>query len=339
MREGVLVTDSQKRVVDANPAMQSLMMPFYDNIIGIKLRDIFHLINRSNVKIIRGNSLGAEICINDQEAQKHYAVTITPLLDKKKNLTGKVFVLKDITEQKQTQENLASLNQLKDKLFSIIAHDLRSPLVNLLDLLNMASEGDVSEEELRIFLPQLKKNVDYTSSLVENLLQWSKSQLKGEITKPVKLDLGEMTGFMVNSFSERAREKGITLENKLSGSVFAYADRDMIEAVYRNLLSNAIKFCRKGDLIQVSGKVSNDHTTLCVKDTGIGMSDSDVKRLFNIETFTRRGTLNEQGTGLGLLLVKDFIEKNNGKIWVQSTPGEGAQFYFSLPCVHPPFKN
>ncbi|HXH99134.1 MAG TPA: histidine kinase N-terminal 7TM domain-containing protein [Sphingobacteriaceae bacterium] len=339
MREGVLVIDNYHRVVDVNPSMRNLLMPYNTNIIGLKFRDLISIMKKSNMEITDASVEGAEVCVNEGNHQKHYAVTITPLLDDKKGDNGKIFVIKDITEQKLNEEKLNSLNELKDKLFSVIAHDLRSPLINLLEILNLASDGNISESELRMFLPQLKKDVGHTTNLVENLLQWSKSQLKGEITKPVKLDLQKMTGSIIQTFSDKASEKGIRLENNLSESFYAYADKDMIQAVYRNLISNAIKFCSKGDMIQVSCEVNKGETTLCITDTGVGISESDISKLFKPGSFSMKGTLNEQGTGLGLLLVKDFVEKNNGRIWVDSILGIGTTFCFSLPSEQPSVAN
>jgi signal transduction histidine kinase len=166
---------------------------------------------------------------------------------------------------------------------------------------------------------------------LENLLQWSKSQLQNEVVRPVSLDLNKLSSSMIDSFRDRAAKKGITIQNGISEPSPVLADQDMIEAVYRNLLSNAIKFCNEGDSIRVSREQSMDYTTVCISDTGIGIKESDMNRLFKADTFTKRGTRNEQGTGLGLLLAKDFVEKNHGRIWVESQPGEGSNFYFSLP--------
>ena len=330
MADGILVTDPSWRIVDVNPAMAKLISPKFGNPLGLTVGEVFPEIELTELDDAAQVHQRLEFTSRKDSGERSYEVTVTTMFEKR-SLSGRIFVCKDVTEQKQYEEKLESLNKLKDKLFSIISHDLRSPLISLMDLLSMTNEGMVSDYELREFLPQLQKNVGYTSSLLENLLQWSKSQLQNERVRPAVLDMSKISHSMIDSFRDRAANKGITLINEMGESPEVFADPDMINAVYRNLLSNAIKFCREGDVIRVSGQVTVDLTTICISDTGVGIPEADLKRLFKADTFTKRGTNDEQGTGLGLLLAKDFIEKNHGRIWVESRYGEGSSFYFSLP--------
>ncbi|HEY0896690.1 MAG TPA: histidine kinase N-terminal 7TM domain-containing protein, partial [Sphingobacteriaceae bacterium] len=330
MADGILVTDPSRRIVDVNPAMVNILSGKCSNPLGHSLEDVLPDIQTALIEDDGSVHRKFEFNFKNGLAVRCYEVTVTALVEKE-NLSGRILVFKDITERKQYEEKLESLNKLKDKLFSVISHDLRSPLISLMDLLSMTNEGMISDDELKEFLPQLQKNVGYTSSLLENLLQWSKSQLQNERVRPAVLDMNKISHLMIDSFRDRAADKGITLNNEIRESAKVFADPDMINAVYRNLLSNAIKFCSDGDAIRVSGEVSDDSTTICVSDTGVGIPEADLKRLFKADTFTKRGTNNEQGTGLGLLLAKDFIEKNHGRIWVESRYGEGSSFYFSLP--------
>ncbi len=335
MADGILVTDPSWRIVDVNPAMVRLLSDSGVNPLGQSLMEVLPEmhpeVNEGDQSVHRK----FELSLTRSAAERCYEVTVTTLLEKG-NLSGRIFVFKDVTDQKQYEERLESLNKLKDKLFSIISHDLRSPLISLMDLLSMTNDGMISDEELKEFLPQLQKNVGYTSTLLENLLQWSKSQLQNERVRPAMLDMKKISHSMLDSFRDRADDKGITLTNDIRESAEVFADPDMVNAVCRNLLSNAIKFCSDGDEIRVSGEVSGDYTTICIADTGVGIPEADLKRLFKADTFTKRGTNDEQGTGLGLLLAKDFIEKNHGRIWVESRYGEGSSFYFSLPKAQVP---
>lgn len=330
MAEGILVTDPAWRIVDVNPAMVQIVEGRGGNPLGRMLEEVLLDVQRAAIQDDNGGYRKLEFSMADGAGERSYEVTITTLYERQV-LSGRIFVWKDVTEQKQYEEKLESLNKLKDKLFSIISHDLRSPLISLMDLLSMTSEGMITEAELKEFLPQLHKNVGYTSSLLENLLQWSKSQLQNEKVRPARLDLYQLSGSMIDSFRDRAAEKGISIRNEVDGPSPVFADPDMIHAVYRNLLSNAIKFCSEGDTIRISRDLSPSGTTICIEDTGVGIAEADLKRLFKADTFTKRGTRNEQGTGLGLLLAKDFIEKNHGRIWAESRQGEGSRFYFCLP--------
>jgi len=330
MAEGIMVTDTSGRIVDVNPAMRKLLAPYVQQPIGLALTDLLPQLQLPENQFDPHGHHKLEINRTSDGINRGYSITITPMFDKQ-SFTGRIFVCKDVTEQREYAEKLESLNKLKDKLFSIISHDLRSPLISLLDLLSLNNEGMLSDEELRSFLPQLQKNVGYTSSLLENLLQWSKSQLQNAVTRPVVINLQALGTTMIETFKDRSAEKGIVMEILIAENTQVMADRDMVEAVFRNLLSNAIKFCNRDDTIRVSSEAGETHTTICIADTGVGISDPDIDKLFKADTFTKRGTMNEQGTGLGLLLAKDFIEKNQGRIWVHSELGKGSEFYFTLP--------
>ncbi|HEY0897675.1 MAG TPA: histidine kinase N-terminal 7TM domain-containing protein, partial [Sphingobacteriaceae bacterium] len=188
MAEGIMVTDTLGRVVDVNPAMQKLLAPYTSQPIGLGLSELLPQLQLPENRFDPYGHHKLEINKNAEGVNRAFSVTITPIFDND-TYTGRIFVCKDVTEQREYAEKLESLNKLKDKLFSIISHDLRSPLISLLDLLSLNNQGMLSDEELRDFLPQLQKNVGYTSSLLENLLQWSKSQLQNAVTRPVQIDL------------------------------------------------------------------------------------------------------------------------------------------------------
>jgi PAS domain S-box-containing protein len=330
LQEGILVVDIHDRLIDVNPEMSKILGKTKNELVGKYLSELFTDIEQLDM-LDHQDGGHTEIQMKVNGALKNYLVTISPLFEKSTVYSGNILLFKDITERKQDEEKLKELNQLKDRLFSIIAHDLRSPLLSLMDILNMADEGMVSDEEFRLFLPNLAKNIGYTSGLVENLLIWSKSQLAGMSANPVNFDIQQSTAYVSGLFQHMAAEKGISLLNEIPAGTFVFADQDMIQAVIRNLVANAIKFCQNGDQVTIGASQGAQFVTVGVRDTGIGISAANQAKLFGLQTFTTRGTTNEQGTGLGLVLCKDFIEKNNGTIWVESTPGNGSCFYFTLP--------
>lgn len=235
----------------------------------------------------------------------------------------------EITEQ---AENLQRLNEDKNKLLSIISHDLRSPIGNLKSLLSLFGQGGISQDEFKIFSNHLHTNVDSLHQNLENLLQWSYSQMEGIKVNPRLFDVTMVVEEQVNFFSENLSNKNVSIKSTLPKPTFVYADENHISIVIRNLVSNAIKFSNKGGEIVISAQICTDKIAIGVKDTGLGMDSQKLSKLFrNDAHFTERGTAGEKGTGLGLTLSKEFVEKNGGKIWVESEEGNGSTFYFNLP--------
>jgi PAS domain S-box-containing protein len=334
MQDGVLVLDTTQKVIDRNTQMSEILLLFNQKIIGASLVKLFP----GNEKLMQGiadrKKQTIEIEIKNKQGGQYYEVDINILLDKSSDYNGCILIFHDITRRKKDALALEALNQLKDRLFSIIAHDLRSPLINITDMVKLIDDKVITEEEFRSFLPELSKNLNYTSSLLDNLLHWSKSQLKGESIHPVANDMMDIVEHEIVYFNQKAAEKGIKLKHIIDASTMALVDAEMIQLVIRNLIGNAIKFCKKNDSITVSTNCNDkNEVVVCVKDTGSGMKPGTVERLFMPDTFTMRGTNNEQGTGLGLQLCKDFIEKNNGKIWVTTVWGEGSSFCFTVPAT------
>lgn len=226
---------------------------------------------------------------------------------------------------------LHSLNLTKDKLFSIISHDLRSPLASLSGLIAVLGMGAMTHEEFSLMSHKISKNLDRVQGDLENLLMWAQSQLNGLNLDPTMIELRAVIDEKVQLFSEIARQKAITIENEVSESHCAVADRNHISLVMRNLLANAIKFNRIGGIIKVTADRKNEFIEVSVTDTGIGMTEEDVARLFNAQThFTNPGTNQEKGAGIGLLLTKEFVEKNGGTIWVESKYEIGTKFTFTV---------
>ena len=239
-------------------------------------------------------------------------------------------IIRQKEEIEQQAHELTTINDQKTKLFSIIAHDLRSPLSSLITLMNVANAGIISDQDFKRAINDLSVNVNHTASLLENLLNWARCQMQRVQVNKVQLDISEIATDKVALVLEPAKAKGITVSNAVIEGTTAFADKDMISLVLRNLISNAVKFCRPGDRITVSASSFNGDVIVEVKDTGVGIQPEDVDKIFGNQIFTTRGTSNEMGTGLGLVLSKEFIELNGGKIWVESTLNKGTTFFFSL---------
>jgi len=243
--------------------------------------------------------------------------------------------IKTHVELKFARERLKELNATKDKLFSIIAHDLRNPLQVLLFSAELLCkhfdnfDGDKKKE----FINKIYVGTNQISELLENLLEWSKSQRGVIESKFEKTDIGILAKENIDLFKENAEKKNILLRSDIGAGVYAFADRNMIRIVLRNLVSNAIKFTKAGGMVTIHASVNSGVAHISVSDTGIGIDEDDIPHLFRIDKQkTTLGTAKEQGSGLGLILCKEFVEKNNGTIRVTSTSGEGSCFTFSLPA-------
>ena len=254
----------------------------------------------------------------------------------RQKLSTQKAALKLQASQLQEQKTLLEKsNHVKNKLFSIVAHDLRSPLVSLSNMIQLLRKGAIPDHQKERFLELVEAEQQNALWLIDNLFIWAKSQMSGASAAPVPLNLHKLTNENIKLLQPQANKKAIRLENAISLGVTAFADKEMVKLVLRNLISNAIKFCIPGDSIRISANTEeNDYIVVSVRDTGVGIAPDNLKRLFN-SNFTSKGTSNEKGSGLGLQLCKDFIELNGGKIWVESEPGKGSNFLFTVPAAQP----
>ncbi len=232
--------------------------------------------------------------------------------------------------QKQAQE-LDRLNSLKNKLFSVISHDLKAPMYALRNLFEDIQRQDMPAEEIKELVPDVKNDLNYTVSLMDNLLQWAKSQMQAYTVRAEAQNIREMIDEVTRVLYLQAEAKKIHIENKAADGYNIWADRDMINLVLRNLISNAIKFSPAGAKIFVGTFDQHEVTEVYVKDSGKGITPEEMKKINNQDFYTSNGTAHEQGTGLGLMLCKEFLAKNNGKLRIQSEPGKGSVFSFILP--------
>ncbi len=236
--------------------------------------------------------------------------------------------------QDQNQE-LEELNNVKTKLFSIISHDIRSPLRMLLGVLSLLENEELSKEELHFVTHKLKDHTLHLSDFLDNLLTWARSQMEAITIHPESLLLQGLTTENIELLQPLADKKSILIDNKIDPEVSIQADRESVNIVIRNLISNAIKFTREGGTITLYNTQNSHEVTIAIQDTGMGISEENQQKIFGQGALSTNGTNNEKGTGLGLLLCKDFVEKNRGRIWVESIVGKGSTFKFTLPLTHP----
>ncbi|HEY9008547.1 MAG TPA: sensor histidine kinase [Ohtaekwangia sp.] len=236
-----------------------------------------------------------------------------------------------IDEIQQKSEKLAEVNRVKDKLFSVVSHDIKGPLSSLQLALSLLKSGDVSREEFQHLTKALETRFSQTTEFIENLLQWATLQLKGETYEPDYIDLSRIAEETITLMDSDLQRKDIKVKNNLHPSLQAYADLNMIRSILRNLLTNAIKFTGNGGTITLNAMRTDRQVVLSVTDTGVGIPPANQHRMFTLGSITTPGTKQEKGTGLGLLLCKEFVEKNGGRIWFESVEGRGTTFFFSLP--------
>ena len=242
----------------------------------------------------------------------------------------------ELTEKTKNLENsekkLKDINLTKDKLFSIIGHDLRGPIGAFQGLLKLFREGDIGKTEFLEFVPKLRHDIDHISFTLNNLLSWGHTQMNGSVTKPSVVSLGSVVKDNMNLLSEIAENKSIRLVSQITMNTMVWSDGDQIDIVVRNLISNALKFTPENGMVTVTAKEKNKNWQVSIRDTGIGMDEKTIEKIFAVNAnHTTYGTNNEKGTGLGLSLCKEMVEKNGGTIWVESLLRKGSTFHFTLP--------
>ena len=242
----------------------------------------------------------------------------------------------EIVQQKADLDEQAiklnDLNHLKDRLIAVLAHDLRAPLSTLRGLFTLLEDDTLTYEQFLDLIPQALKKLEYTSDFLDTLLFWINSQMDNFDSTDKAFLIKDVVANETTNYCEQAALKGIRLIDNVSHDIVVAADPNSIRIVVRNLITNAIKFSRENDTITISTNYLDDNNILMsIKDTGIGMQKHQLNKLFKSKVDSGHGTNNESGTGMGLLFCKDLVEKCHGKIWVESQPGQGTEFFFTLP--------
>ena len=227
--------------------------------------------------------------------------------------------------------NLEDVNSLKDKMMAVIGHDLRTPIANLHNILELFEGDYLTAEEVHVLMKDISPIVKGTELTLSNLLDWAGSQIKGRAVTTSKIDIFLLGAEMEQTFRHLLKQKQIRFINTAKPGQLVLADENNIKIILRNLISNAIKFTGNEGQITLAANTDADKLTISIEDTGIGMTMAEIEKLFSSDThFSQSGTLGEKGTGLGLLLCQELIALNGGKLAANSVPGEGSEFYFSL---------
>ncbi len=235
---------------------------------------------------------------------------------------------------KFAREELKESNAAKDKLFSIISHDVRTPLQNLILSADLLKENfdAFDKERIREYVKKFCSNTYALSDMMENLLHWSRSQQHMLEPKPGQTEVAPLVSGVLDLYKDMAEKKQVALVNKAATDVSVYADEDMMNILLRNLVGNALKFTPKGGEITVETSEQDNNIDIAVSDTGVGIAPEDIPGLFILEGHkSTTGTAGEKGTGLGLILCRELVEKNNGAIGAGGEPGKGSCFTVSLP--------
>lgn len=297
----------------------------------------------ANKRALNGESFMYEWSAFMFGRQIHYSTMMSPIRDAEGNITGVIGIGRDISSHKKIEESLlyynmklAELNAEKDKFFSIVSHDLRSPLHGLLGVSKeLYSRIDsYSRDEIRHFSFEIRNTLEKVYKWLDSLLQWSRLQ-SGRISyRPAVIALKDAVDSTLDLLSASLLQKRIEVINEVDGALKVYADRNMLEIILQNIVSNAVKFTYPDGRIKIKASEIKGEVKVSVIDNGIGISGEDIEKLFRIDIpFTTNGTLNEQGTGLGLILCRDMVRMHGGKIWAESRLGNGSSFHFTLPLT------
>ncbi|MCF7834459.1 PAS domain-containing protein [Candidatus Gracilibacteria bacterium] len=361
-QDGFFCTDHTGNMIYWNSAMELISEIPKSNIVGQNVKNIREFLNfqidpkydfdaaianlpnffkTGEIKFLKG--LIEMDFITPHGVNKKLELSLSPLV-LENNSYGLVASFRDITsyyillqEKEFLIEELNEVNKTKDKFFSIIAHDLKTPLNAIIGFSELISSDGFSLEEIMGFASQVNKSAYSLLDLLNNLLEWSMFQTGKIKTSPEFFDLDLIIKNQISICSHSIENKGIFLTHRPGILTNVFADHNMISTVVRNLITNAIKFTKpiEGKII-VSSRIHEKTIEVCISDNGIGMSDDIISKLFQIgeDSIKRDGTSQEKSSGLGLILCKEFIEQNGGKIWVESLgENKGSSFYFTVPRI------
>lgn len=229
------------------------------------------------------------------------------------------------------KEELEILNKSKNNLFAIIAHDLRAPLTSMQVILYMIKNKVLSQKDMNELIQEMEISIQKNVDVMEDLLSWAKEQLSGVRMELQEIKLKLLVDDVVASQEMLVNKKDITIIHNIGKDSVVEADKNAVKLIFRNLISNAIKYTRPGDKIEINTKDKSSHVLITVEDTGIGIPEEAAKNIFNTKTWTREGTSKEKGSGFGLSITKDFVERMDGKIWFESKEDKGTIFFVELP--------
>jgi len=339
-------------IMDINPAWEQTMGYRYDEIIGKSFKSILDDEYQSKFdKIFTDFKEKGEVRNIEFKLKKKNGGLIFGRYNGKVEYANDGTFLRshcvftDITAQKKAEETLKNserkfreLNATKDKFFSIIAHDLKNPFNDLIGFTQLLATNihKYDKNKIEQFVQIIHQSSKLAYGLLENLLDWSRTQTSTLKYKPAMIDVKKIIDDNLELLHSTAHTKNISTISEIDRSTLVYADQNMVHTIIRNLISNAIKYTNNGGYVKLKSKSFPEYIKIFIQDNGVGIDQDNIHKLFRIdESYTTSGTQKEKGTGLGLILCKEFVEKNGGKITVESTPGKGSTFSFTLPTKKP----
>ncbi len=342
MTRGVLVFDHRNKLIDFNPIIKSYLSSEDKIFLGQDAELIFQ-VHPSLMGLLQSTNSSEQIKKSRIKSKdKVFDVELIRLLNDRSLVSGKLMLFDDITQQVEIQEKLENqakelkqLNELKDKYFSIISHDLKGPVFGVKELIYLTNSGIISEKEFMKMLPEVSKNMEHVAILLENLLAWTSSQLKGEYLQLQFIDLQTVIKNQKNLLERIAKDKNIEIILNGEKEIHVKADKNMMELVFRNLISNAIKFSNPNSKVEISCSPDTEKIKISIRDYGVGIPEENLQKLNSGISFSTRGQSNESGTGLGMLMVKEYLMKNEGSLEIRSKLNEGSEFIVTLPLVQP----
>ncbi len=339
-------TSQEGIVTEISPSIAQHSGYTRNEIIG-KPVDLFYYYTQDRERIVEqlrlnGAVIDFEVRLKTRDDELRYASVNARLIIENGVITGTEGSMRDVTTRKFHENALQALNteltasnEQKNKLFSIIGHDLRNPISGSLQLLDMTLTDfeSSSADEVHSYLSMMRTELSNANALLEDLLTWAKSQFNAVSFNPVEIkDLPGLIEKCIQTVMPAAQKKNIEIVASLKGEMLLHADTGMLETIIRNLLSNAVKFTHIGGMVIIKVSGNENGLLFSVKDNGQGIPEDKIGELFNKNSnYTTFGTLGEKGTGLGLSLCYDFVSKHGGTLWVESAVGLGTTFYFNIP--------
>ena len=339
-------TDQGGIVTEISPSIEKHSGYPREHVIGRPVTDFYYNVEDREelVKAIRTNRIVSdfEVRLKTKAGERRYSSVNAQLIIRNGEIVGTEGSMRDVTERKLQQDSLQSLNsdlnilnEQKNKLLSVIAHDLRNPIAGCVGLLEVVFTDieNTSKDELVEYMKMMQKGVLNAHELLEDLLEWARIQFHSVDFIPTLIDdLAADIRHTLQKLEPIAEAKQIELKHEADEGMSIMADRHMLASIMRNLVTNAIKFTNQNGKVIVGVQRQANGYLFSVADNGVGIPEADIPKLFSSDTgFTSYGTLGEKGTGMGLVLCSNFVEKHGGRLWVESAVGKGSTFYFNIP--------
>ncbi len=333
LHESIVVANASGKVIDSNK--QASLWFAHVGYSSIADRSISELLARwpqwlELCKEMKQGSVEIDAWVDGE--RRMYRVNVYPLHTLPKQGSGSISLIVDITEKQRDLEQIARLNQLKDQLIAIVSHDIRGPLALQFQLIELLEDDlDRFQGEDQEIIAQLGGQIRNTLGMTTNLLEWFRSQREDMALRPDRLELNEAVEECIQMLHMQSEAKEIAVTHSVAESMEVYADREALGLILRNLLSNAIKFTLPGGFVHIDAKRNGETVIISVHDNGSGMSEDLIRQLFeDVQLHSLEGTAGEKGSGLGLLVTRQFIMRSGGKLSVESKPGEGSVFQFTM---------